>query len=261
MNYAVQISNLTKQFRQSRDLIELLKNPFKKEALITALDGVSLTIAEREIFALLGPNGAGKTTLIKLICGLILPTRGRIDIMGFDATREAYRTKLLLGLLIPEERSFYWRLTARENLEFYATLYNLSKKEAKKRIEELMHFLDMSELDRRYQECSTGMKQKLAIARSILNFPRIVLMDEPTRSLDPGAAARFRAFIKKKLVKEKGCTVIMATHQTDEAEEIADRIGIIDKGRIVAGGSLDELRSKINEENASLKEIFIKTIS
>ena len=252
---AIEINNVRKSFTLRKNLAEAICHPLAVKRKVLALDGIDLEVNQGEVFALLGPNGAGKTTLIKLICGLILPTHGTIKVMGFDMVKQAYKAKMSLGLLTPEERTFYWRLSVRENLEFYATLFNLSQKEARQRIEELRQFLGIDNLDINYQECSTGMRQKIAIARSLLNSPRVLLMDEPTRSLDPRAATKFRKFIREKLVIQKGCTVLIATHQIKEAEDIADRIGIINYGGIVANGSLNELR--INKKDSSLEDIFM----
>ncbi len=140
-----------------------------------------------------------------------------------------------------EERSFYWRLTGRQNLNFFAALYNLEPKSARKKVNDVMELLNIECPDRRYQEYSTGMKQRLAIARCLLSDAKLILMDEPTRSLDPVAAGEFHGLIREKLVKEWGRTVLFTTHRLDEAEGLSDRIIIINEGRIAAAGTKEEL--------------------
>jgi ABC-2 type transport system ATP-binding protein len=207
------------------------------------LEAVCLEIEEGELFGLLGPNGAGKTTLIKILCCLVLPSSGTANVFGHDILKEEQAVKKQIGLVSAEERSFYWRLTGRENLQFYASLYHIPHQQAKKRISELLNLMEMSdEGDIRFQKYSTGMRQKLAIARGLLSEPRILFVDEPTRSLDPVSAQVIRRFLKEDVVGE-GRTVILATHNLSEAEQLCDRLAIMNHGLINALGSVRELRS------------------
>jgi ABC-2 type transport system ATP-binding protein len=207
------------------------------------LEAVCLEIEEGELFGLLGPNGAGKTTLIKILCCLVLPSSGTANVFGHDILKEEQAVKKQIGLVSAEERSFYWRLTGRENLQFYASLYHIPHQQAKKRISELLNLMEMSdEGDIRFQKYSTGMRQKLAIARGLLSEPRILFVDEPTRSLDPVSAQVIRRFLKEDVVGE-GRTVILATHNLSEAEQLCDRLAIMNHGLINALGSVQELRS------------------
>jgi ABC-2 type transport system ATP-binding protein len=241
MNAAISVTRLTKRFPRSSGYRDLL--PFKKRQWITAVEDVSLDIKEGELFGLLGPNGAGKTTLIKLLCCLILPNAGTAKVFGHDILKEEVAVKKLVGLVNAEERSFYWRLTGRENLQFYASLYNLPRKSARKRIDELLNLVEMADkADIRFQNYSTGMRQKLAIARGLLSEPRILFVDEPTRSLDPVSAQAVRRFFKEKVAGE-GKTVVLATHNLSEAEQLCDRLAIMDHGRVNALGSVQKLRS------------------
>lgn len=227
-----------------------------KRGKIRALDGVDLKVGEGEIFALLGPNGAGKTTLIKILATLLLPTSGEARICGWDAAKKPRQVKKLISLMAGDERSFYWRLTGRQNLNFFAALYNLFGKEARQKIEEAAALFGLEALDRRYQEYSTGTKHRLALARSFLNGAKIIFMDEPTRSLDPNAAFQLRELVKKKVRDGVLKTVFFTTHQTEEAQGLADRMAILEKGKIKACGSLGELRSQAGLPSASLAEIF-----
>jgi ABC-2 type transport system ATP-binding protein len=238
---AIDTFSLTKQFHRTSGYYDLL--PFRKREWIRALEGVSLDVEEGEIFGLLGPNGAGKTTLIKLLSCLVIPDSGTAKIFGHDILKEEAEVKKLVGLVSAEERSFYWRLTGRENLRFYAGLYHLSRRQAEKRIDELLNLVDLADkADIRFQNYSTGMRQKLAIARGLLSEPRVLFMDEPTRSLDPVSAQALRRFFKEK-VAGNGTTVVLATHNLSEAEQLCSRLAIMDHGRVKTLGSVQELRS------------------
>lgn len=241
MSAAISTDNLTKRFARTSGYRDLL--PFRKKQWVTAVQSVSLDIQEGELFGLLGPNGAGKTTLIKLLCCLVLPTSGKARIFGYDIQKEEQAVKKLVGLVSSEERSFYWRLTGYENLQFYASLYHLSRQPARKRIDELLNLVGLDkEADIRFQNYSTGMRQKLAIARGLLSEPKVLFVDEPTRSLDPVSAQAVRSFIKEKVVGEKK-TVVLATHNLNEAEQLCDRLAIMHHGRVIALGTVKELRS------------------
>jgi ABC-2 type transport system ATP-binding protein len=241
MSVAINVTNLTKRFARTAGYRDLL--PFKEKKYITAVENVSLEIKEGELFGLLGPNGAGKTTLIKHLCCLILPTSGTVQIFGHDTRKDEQAVKKLVGLVSAEERSFYWRLTGRENLQFFASLYHLTRQQTRKRIDDLFSLIGMSDsADIRFQLYSTGMRQKLAIARGLLSEPRVLFVDEPTRSLDPVSAQAVRRFISDK-VDHDGMTVILATHNLNEAEQLCNRLAIMDHGRVIASGSVDELRS------------------
>ena len=241
MTSAISVFSLSKKFPRTSGYRDLL--PFRKRNWVPAVEDVSLDIKEGELFGLLGPNGAGKTTLIKLLCCLVLPNSGSAHVFGHDILKEEQAVKKTVGLVSAEERSFYWRITGRENLQFYASLYNLSGKQAKKRIDELLRLVDMvDDADVRFQNYSTGMRQKLAIARGLLSEPRVLFVDEPTRSLDPVSAQAVRQFFKDKVAGE-GKTMVLATHNLNEAEQLCDRVAIMHHGRIKAMGSVRELRS------------------
>ena len=229
---AIQVEGVTKRFPKMKRYREMLLHPFRREE-ITALRGVDLRVARGELFGLLGPNGAGKTTLIKILCTLVHPNEGRAWVNGYDTVSQSWRIRCSIGYVISEERSFYWRLTGRQNLEFFATLYNLERIQARKRIRWVLRLLGLeSAADKMFKDYSTGMRQKLAIARGLLTDPAIIFMDEPTRSLDPLAAQHLRDFVIEEIVARQGRTVFFSTHNLQEAQ-LCRRIAILDRGKIV----------------------------
>ena len=249
MPAAINIHHIQKSFRCLQGF------PGTHSKKVEALKKLRLEISQGEILTLLGPNGAGKTTLIKILCTLLLPDSGQAEIFGFDLLKEPHRIQPLISLVIGEERSFYWRLTGRQNLEFFAALYNLSSKETKNKICKLTKMFGLEDLDKLYTVYSTGAKHRLALARSFLTDAKIIFMDEPTRSLDPMARIHLRELIRK-LKKDHGMTFFVTTHDTVEAELLADRIAILDHGILKACGTLQELQVQIPTTSGSLEEIF-----
>lgn len=210
------------------------------------LDGISLRVQPGEFFGLLGPNGAGKTTLLKLIATLSLPDRGRIVVNGADAVSRPNAVKREIGLCTSEDRSFYYRLTARHNLQFFGTLAGLRGRALASRISEVVEFVDLGQaLDRRFATFSTGMRQRLSIARALLADPDILLLDEPTRGVDPVHADALRRLLRNELVLGRGKTVVLTTNILEEAWAVCDRLAILNVGRVVAMGSPAELNARI----------------
>lgn len=250
----LQTINLTKQFTKRKGLSS--RRGFLDKVIFTAVRDINLSVERGEIFGLLGSNGAGKTTLTKMLCTLMLPTSGSATINGFDIVRQQNQVKRAIALISSEERSFYWRLTGRNNLKFFAALSGLSGKQARQRIDEVLEQIGMTDAaDRRFQEYSTGMKQRMALARGLLADPEIFFMDEPTKGLDPVATKDLHDFIRNELTQQ-GKTVILATHQLVEAEEVCDRIGIMSHGEMRACGSVSELVGE-----SSLVDYFHSLIS
>jgi ABC-2 type transport system ATP-binding protein len=238
--WAIETSNLRKVFHPARNPYR----PFHKPKPITAVAGVDLCVRRGELFGLLGPNGAGKTTLIKMLCTLIVPTSGRAQVLGHDLSQEG-AIKQSVGLVVSDERSFYWRLSARSNLAFFAAMVGLSKQLARRRVDEVLAAVELGDMaERRFNELSTGMRQRLAIARGLLHRPKLLFMDEPTRSLDPIAAAKLHAFVCE-LVKHEGVTILLTTHNLTEAESLCDRLALMHRGRIRACASPDQLRREL----------------
>jgi len=242
------IKNLSKTFSERSWWALLLR---KRSVAVRALDGVSLRVAPGEIVGLLGPNGAGKTTLIKILATLILLDEGNADICGEDLTRHPDRVRRCIGLVNTSERSFYWRLTGRQNLSFFAALWNLCGTEKCKRVQAMLDLVGLAEkADLPFMKYSSGQQQQLALARTLLPGPQVLLMDEPTRSLDPAAAAGIRKFVKQTLVGRQGKTVLWCTHNLQEAADICDSLAIIDRGRLIAGGRTADIASMINLESS-----------
>lgn len=255
MNY-IEVERLTKDFIPPLSFRKLLRLDFKHRRPTRALEDVSFSLNKGGILGVLGPNGAGKTTLLKIIATLILPDKGSVIVNGYRLGIDDDKIKSFIGMVSSQERSFYWRLTGRQNLEFFASMYGL--KNAKDKIEGLFNLFEIDYQDNRFDSYSTGMKQKFALIRGLLNDPELLLLDEPTKSLDYATAFNLRNFIKERLVKKEGKTVIFTTHHMDEALDFCDLFMILHKGRLYALGTLDELRKKVNNLTASLGEIFIK---
>jgi ABC-2 type transport system ATP-binding protein len=195
---------------------------------------VNLEVASGELFGLLGPNGAGKSTLLKLLATLTTPDRGRMTIDGIDVEREPLKAKRRIGFCTSDERSFYFRLTARQNMEFFGALMGLGGPHLQKRIDECTELVDLRDaLDQRFGGYSSGMKVRLSVARALLADPAILFLDEPTRAVDPVHAEDLRKLIRR-LVGEGGKTVVLATNLLEEAWELCDRVAVVNRGRIVA---------------------------
>jgi ABC-2 type transport system ATP-binding protein len=223
-------------------------------AWFTAVDGVDLNIGQGEVFGLLGPNGAGKSTTIRMLCTLLEPTSGTARVNGFDIVRQSNQVRQSLGTVLAGERSIYWKLTARENLEYFAALFHIPPKVAQPRITELLDRMELTNrADDLVEKYSTGMKQRVAIARALLARPPILLLDEPTLGLDPQAARRVRELVKE--LKAEGHTILLTTHYMEEADQLSDRIGIIDTGKVIALGTPAELKRRISQQDAIRLEV------
>jgi ABC-2 type transport system ATP-binding protein len=238
----VLVHNLTKRFRAERRWGEIVRRPLHARWM-TALDGVDLEVRRGEVFGLLGPNGAGKTTLLKIFCTLLLPTSGRAVIGGYDVVAAPSKVRQVVGYCLDTERSFYYRLTGYQNLAFFATLNNLSSGERTRRILEVIEVVGLDGAsDGRFMSYSKGMQQKLGLARALLTDPVVLLLDEPTKSLDPGAATAFRRFLRGTLAEKLGKTILLVSHTLEECRECCDRMAIMDRGRIVFQGGWSEVQ-------------------
>lgn len=239
---AIETFNLTKIFEPPRGWRRLAKRKGT-----TAVKDVSLTVQAGELFGLLGPNGAGKTTLVKMLCTLILPSSGTATIAGNPLT-DSGKIREHVGLAVTDERSFYWRLTARQNLNFFASLYGLRRKQAEDRIQVVLEAVNlMADAERPFSNYSSGMKQRLAIARSLLHMPRILFLDEPSRSLDPVATIRLHNLILD-LMAQHSMTIFLITHDLLEAEKLCDRVAVMHEGRIRVVGRPSELRRQLQPQ-------------
>jgi ABC-2 type transport system ATP-binding protein len=270
MNWAIEAEHLVKKFPRRREAAA--KNgksstggadrkqgwrPFKKKApgdFHVAVDDVSLQIRRGEVFGLLGPNGAGKTTTIRMLCTLLEPTSGTALVNGFDINKEDNKVRQSLGTVLAGERSIYWKLTAKENLQYFAALYHIPPAVARQRIDELLKRMELTErANDLVEKFSTGMKQRVAISRALLARPPILLLDEPTLGLDPQAARKVRELVSE--LKDEGHTILLTTHYMEEADQLSDRIGIIDQGKIIALDTPARLKEVIQQKDVIRMEI------
>ncbi len=219
-----------------------------------AVDGVSLRIPRGEVFGLLGPNGAGKTTTIRMLCTLLEPTSGSARVNGYDIYKQSNLVRQSLGAVLGGERSIYWKLTARENLAYFAALYHIPPASAKERINELLRRMELTDrADELVEKYSTGMKQRVAISRALLARPPVLLLDEPTLGLDPQAARKVRQLVQE--LKSEGHTILLTTHYMEEADLLSDRIGIIDQGKIIALDTPANLKQRIRQKDVLHLEV------
>src|SRR5437773_12318505 len=252
---AVETKSLVKVFERGRRTIwqRLRREPDKGDRF-RAVDGIDLVVEAGEIFGLLGPNGAGKTTTMKMLATLLIPTSGTIRVLGVDPLERPREVRARLGAMLSGERSLYWKLTARENLEYFAALYHVPQAETKARIEKVLAAAKLADRADDYVErYSTGMRQRLALARALLPDPPLVVLDEPTVGLDPQASRDLRDRVRE--LKAQGRTVLLTTHYMDEADQLCDRVAIIDHGRIVALDTPAALKRTIRAEEVVHLEI------
>jgi ABC-2 type transport system ATP-binding protein len=208
----------------------------------TAVDRVDLEVAPGQVFGLLGLNGAGKTTLVRMLCGLLLPTSGTARVLAYDVQRESAQIRRSVGLASGEERSFSWRLSARRNLLFFAELHGLRGAPARARVDELIAMVGLALAgDRPVGSFSSGMRQRLALARALLHSPPLLFLDEPTRGLDVRASDDLLSWIGEDLVARHGTTVFLTTHRMEEAQRLCTTVAILHQGRIRARGSPPQL--------------------
>jgi ABC-2 type transport system ATP-binding protein len=265
LEYAIEVNNVKKQFLKEKGYVQTLFHPFRKN-IIPALDGVSLKVKKGEVCGLLGPNGAGKTTLMKILATLIIADSGSVFVNKFDVIKNEQKVKDSIGLIHNDERSFFWRLTGRQNLEFFASLYALKGRALKLRVDEVLRIVGLeAKSDIRFDSYSTGMRRRLGFARGLLINPDVLLVDEPTSGVDPVTTIRLRTFLKEEIAKRLGKTVLLATHDLKEAQSICDRIIILHKGKIRADGTLDRLQKIVGAEYIDLEfkaeEDIIKKIN
>lgn len=211
----------------------------------TAVADMSLTLEPGEVFGFLGPNGAGKTTTVKVLNGMLRPTEGECLVFGENPSENPEKVHALSGVMT-EHAQMYNNLTGRENLMFYGAMFGISEEESRGRAQELLHQLELSDAsERKLSAYSTGMRQRLSIARALMHRPKILFLDEPTSGLDPESAHNVNQMISN-LAKDKGMTVFLCTHQLRYAQEICSRYGLIDEGRLLIEGTLEELRAGVS---------------
>ena len=228
----------------------------KRYGSLTAVDHLDLAVGPGELFGFLGPNGAGKTTTIKMLVGLLRPTAGTASVAGFDLARQSEQAKRRIGY-VPDAPFLYEKLTAREFLEFSADLYQVAPASRNRRIDALLQLFQLrdraADLLAAY---SRGMRQKVALAAALLHDPQVLFLDEPTVGLDPRSARQMKDILLD--FCREGKTVFLSTHILEIAERMCTRIGIINQGRLIAVGSLDELRHLVSADGQSLEQIFLQ---
>ncbi len=216
-----------------------------------ALSGVELLAKQGEIFTLVGPNGAGKTTLLRIFSGLIKPQSGTVRVCDYDMQTQEYQARACIGLVLGEERSFYYRLSGAQNLEFFGGLYGIHRSILKSRIPLLLDRVGLlKDAKLQYMRYSTGMKKRLGLARALLHEPQVLLLDEPNSGIDPQSARTIRSIITD--LKQQGRTIFMTTHDMVEAERLSDRIGFLKEGKLVKVGTVEEFRGTINKKRLEI---------
>jgi ABC-type multidrug transport system ATPase subunit len=253
---AIRVESLAKSFPPARSGWRAFFQPFEKPTAM-ALAGVSFEIGEGEALALLGANGAGKSTLLRIIATLLVPTSGQARVAGHDTVHGSRAVRRRLGYHAGTDHGFYARLTARENLLFFGQLNLLSSSAAARRISQLGEQFEFGEaLDRQVRTLSTGTVQRLRLARALLHQPSVLLLDEPTRSLDAIAATEFRRFLKSEVLRDGHTSLLFASHTLAEVELLADRVAVIDAGRLLACDTVSMLKRGAGA--SSLEEAFLR---
>ncbi len=253
--YILEFSNVSKHFRPTLSYYNLLTLNLQRP-LTKALINISFHLEEGKILGILGENGAGKTTLLKIISTLILPDKGDVIVGNFQVGKDDDKIKSIIGFVTCEERSFYERLTGKQNLEFFANLYGLNSKQTRIRLSHLFSVFKIDCSGRRFNTYSTGMKRKFSLIRALLHDPCVILFDEPTKSLDYNSAQELNTFIKG--LRNEGKTIILTTHNIEKAENLCDLFMVLHKGRMCGLGTLKDLREKIHSPSANLAEIYLE---
>jgi ABC-2 type transport system ATP-binding protein len=246
---AIDVRGVTRIFDSRKGFL------FREHTRTEALRGIDLRVEAGSIFGLLGPNGAGKTTLVKILSTLLLPTSGTAEVLGHDVVKDQAWLRPRIGLVLGGERGLYNRVNAKENLRYFADLYGIPPQERDARIQEVLKRVDLENAaDRRVEEYSRGMKQKLHIARGILHRPQVLFLDEPTIGLDPKSARETRKLVRS-LVAD-GVTIFLTTHYMFEAEELCPELAIISKGRVVARDTVGGLRQLVGGDRTIEVEAY-----
>ncbi len=246
---AIEVRNLRRVFRTTIGVLR------RKNKEVVAVDDISFDVQQGELFGLLGPNGAGKTTMVKMLTTLLIPSAGTARVLGLDVVRQAEALRSRIGFIFGGERGLYWRLTATDNLRYFATLYQLDAAAARKRIPYLLELVGLADrANEKVEGYSRGMKQRLHIARTLLHDPELLFLDEPSMGLDPVAARELRQMVRDLQAEKK--TILLTTHYMFEADELCQRIAVINHGRIVALDTPEGLKRHV----ADLSVIELETL-
>ena len=253
---AIQVESLSKSFPPARSGWRAFFQPFEKPTAV-ALGGVSFEVHEGESLAVLGANGAGKSTLLRILATLLVPTGGHASVAGHDTVRKPRDVRRRLGYHAGTDHGFYARLTARENLLFFGQLNALSRSAAARRVSQLAEQFQLTDaLDRQVRTLSSGTVQRLSLARALLHQPEVLLLDEPTRSLDAFAAAEFRRFLKSEILRDGQTSLLFVSHTLPEVELLADRVAVLHAGGLLACDTPTALKRKTG--SATLEEVFLR---
>jgi ABC-2 type transport system ATP-binding protein len=241
----ISVRDVSMRFPVAKRYRELILQPFRSRRMHTALTGANLEVEKGDRIAIMGPNGAGKTTLLKLIGGLLLPSVGDIVVNGYSTVQHNTAARKSVGFVLNEERSFFWRLSAVQNLEFFGALDNLHGKDLQDRLRDLLHLVGLEKAaDKPIATYSSGMKQRLALARGLIADPEVLILDEPTRALDPVACDELVDLILSRIHTDSGKTLLIATHRPEEALRLCNKVLVIDSGRLRAFDVIDDLVSR-----------------
>ncbi len=256
MENVISIKNLIRVYNIKEGLLK------QEKKVVNAVNDISFSVKKGEIFGLLGPNGAGKTTTIKIMTTLLAPSSGEVKVLGYDSFGEEKYIRPRINFIFGGERSLYWRLSAKDNLQFFCDQYLIPKARQNEIIDNLLDRVGLlEEKNRKVENFSKGMKQRLQIARSLINDPEIIFLDEPSIGLDPVGARDLKKIVRE--LSDSGKTVVLTTHYMPEAEELCDTIAIIDKGRLIEVETTENLKQKyrnIYGKDLSLEEIYIEIV-
>ena len=229
----IEVHNINKSFRVQRPLMSWILSGFSRQKRIQALENVSFTVTGAQILAVAGPNGAGKTTLLRILADLLEPEGGSVRLCGHNMNGGMTQIRRRIGYISSDERSFFWRLSGRQNLEFFASLYRMSRKRTGKRIDEMLELFGLKrKSEQLFRDYSAGTRKKFAIIRGLLHEPKILLLDEVTNSLDCDSASLVKHLIRSYISKDQNRAAVWSTHRTEEIREICDRLLTIDQGRV-----------------------------
>ncbi|HWI12749.1 MAG TPA: ABC transporter ATP-binding protein [Burkholderiales bacterium] len=243
----IEVEHLSKRFAHERTIRDIVRGKPADETW--AVRDLTFSVCRSEVFGLVGPNGAGKTTLLRLLSTLLVPTSGTARINGADISLHGAAVRAQIGLVTSNERSFFWRLSGRQNLLFFCDLYRIPGKEARRWTAELLDMLDLTDVaDQRFDSYSTGIKQRMAIARGLLSRPQVLFMDEPTKGVDPTSSQGLIRLIRERVVSRWKQTVIITTHNLREIEQLCDRTMIMDHGRMAYLGTVKALKHSVSRE-------------
>jgi len=246
---AIEVRDLRRVFRATIGTIR------RRTKEVVGVDGISFDVREGELFGLLGPNGAGKTTTVKMLTTLLIPTGGSATILGHDIVRDAEDIRPRIGFIFGGERGLYWRLSAKDNLRYFADLYHVDPEVARRRIQELLELVGLAGRENeRVEGYSRGMRQRLHVARCLLHDPQVLFLDEPTMGLDPVGARELRQVVKNLVSQEK--TVLLTTHYMFEADALCERVAVINHGRIVALDTPEGLKRHVEDLSVIEVEVF-----